>query len=104
MHRLYLFWVPDFLKRNHGLDLKSIGPPLAVIHLVADAGSIGGGWISSRLIKRGRSSRLAQWLKTNSAEFISAHVTSSIADRRVAPPAVNCAVAILSSSSVGFRE
>src|SRR5687767_14541714 len=22
---LYLFWIPDFLNRNHGLDLKSIG-------------------------------------------------------------------------------
>jgi len=50
---LYLFWIPDFLNRNHGLDLKSIGPPLVVIYLVADVGSIGGGWISSALIKRG---------------------------------------------------
>jgi ACS family hexuronate transporter-like MFS transporter len=50
---LYLFWIPDFLNRNHGLDLKSIGPPLVVIYLVADVGSIGGGWISSALIKGG---------------------------------------------------
>lgn len=50
---LYLFWIPDFLNRNHGLDLKSIGLPLVVIYLVADVGSIGGGWISSALIKRG---------------------------------------------------
>ena len=50
---LYLFWVPDFLKRNHGLDLKTMGLPLVVIYLVADVGSIGGGWISSHLIKRG---------------------------------------------------
>ena len=50
---LYLFWVPDFLNRNHGLDLKSMGLPLVVIYLVADVGSIGGGWISSALIKRG---------------------------------------------------
>lgn len=50
---LYLFWVPDFLNRNHGLDLKSMGLPLVVIYLVADVGSIGGGWLSSSLIKRG---------------------------------------------------
>lgn len=50
---LYLFWVPDFLKRNHGLDLKTMGLPLVVIYLVADVGSIGGGWISSNLLKRG---------------------------------------------------
>ena len=50
---LYLFWIPDFLNRQHGLDLKSIGLPLVVIYLVADVGSIGGGWLSSHLIKRG---------------------------------------------------
>lgn len=50
---LYLFWIPDFLHRNHGLDLKSIGLPLVVIYLVADVGSIGGGWLSSAFIKRG---------------------------------------------------
>jgi len=50
---LYLFWIPDFLNRNYGLDLKSIGPPLVVIYLMADVGSIGGGWLSSSLIKRG---------------------------------------------------
>lgn len=50
---LYLFWVPDFLHRNHGLDLRSIGLPLVVIYLVADVGSIGGGWLSSALIRRG---------------------------------------------------
>jgi ACS family hexuronate transporter-like MFS transporter len=50
---LYLFWIPDFLNRNHGIDLRLIGPPLVVIYLVADIGSIGGGWLSSALIKRG---------------------------------------------------
>jgi len=50
---VYLFWIPDFLKRNHGLDLGAVGPPLVTIYLVADVGSIGGGWLSSRLIKRG---------------------------------------------------
>ena len=50
---LYLFWIPDFLNRNHGLDLTSVGPPLVAIYLVADVGSIGGGWLSSTLMKRG---------------------------------------------------
>lgn len=57
---LYLFWIPDFLNRNHGLDLKSIGLPLVVIYLVADVGSIGGGWLSSRLLKRGWSPNKAR--------------------------------------------
>lgn len=50
---VYLFWLPDFLNKKHGLDLKTFGIPLAVIYIIADVGSIGGGWISSSLIKRG---------------------------------------------------
>lgn len=50
---LYLFWIPDFLHRNHGLNLKTIGLPLVVIYIVADLGSIGGGWLSGRFMKLG---------------------------------------------------
>lgn len=50
---LYLFWIPDFFNRNHNLDLKSIGLPLITIYLVADVGSIGGGWLSGRFLKMG---------------------------------------------------
>ena len=50
---LYLFWIPDFLGRSYGIDLKTIGPPLIAIYLIADVGSIGGGWLSSGLLKRG---------------------------------------------------
>ncbi|MEP6917214.1 MAG: MFS transporter [Acidobacteriota bacterium] len=50
---LYLFWVPDFLNRRHGINLQSIALPLVVIYLAADVGSIGGGWLSSPLLKRG---------------------------------------------------
>ncbi|MEO7891950.1 MAG: MFS transporter [Vicinamibacterales bacterium] len=57
---LYLFWIPDFFSKNYGLDLTSIGLPLVVIYLVADVGSIGGGWLSSTLIKRGNSINAAR--------------------------------------------
>jgi len=50
---LYLFWIPDCLNREYKIDLKNIGLPLVVIYLLADVGSIGGGWISSRLLKHG---------------------------------------------------
>lgn len=50
---VYLFWLPDFLNKKHGLDLKTFGIPLAVIYIIADVGSVGGGWISSAFIKRG---------------------------------------------------
>jgi MFS transporter, ACS family, hexuronate transporter len=49
----FLFWLPDFFGKNYGLDLKTFGPPLIAIYLLADVGSIGGGWLSSRLIGRG---------------------------------------------------
>lgn len=49
----YLYWIPNFLRDKHGLDLSTVGPPLIAIYLVADVGSIGGGWLSSSLIKRG---------------------------------------------------
>jgi ACS family hexuronate transporter-like MFS transporter len=50
---VYLFWLPDFLNKQHGLDLKTFGIPVAVIYIIADFGSVGGGWLSSALIKRG---------------------------------------------------
>ena len=50
---MFLFWLPDFLVKRHGLDLKTFGPPLVVIYVVSDLGSIVGGWFSSRLVHRG---------------------------------------------------
>ncbi len=51
----YLYWVPKFLFKNYGLTLDTIGLPLIVIYVLADVGSIGGGWLSSSFIKRGMS-------------------------------------------------
>lgn len=49
----YLYWVPKFLYKEYGLTLDKIGLPLIIIYLMADVGSIGGGWLSSFFIKRG---------------------------------------------------
>lgn len=49
----YLFWLPGFLHLKYGLNLLQLGPPLIVIYLAADLGSIGAGWLSSFLLKRG---------------------------------------------------
>lgn len=51
----YLFWIPDYLQREHGLRLTQIGLPILVIYLISDVGSIAGGWLSSALIRRGSS-------------------------------------------------
>ena len=49
----YLFWGAKFLAEQYGVDIKNIGPPFLVIFVMADAGSLLGGYISGALIKRG---------------------------------------------------
>jgi ACS family hexuronate transporter-like MFS transporter len=49
----YLFWIATFFREHYGLDLASVRWPLLAIYLIADIGSVGGGWLSSALIKRG---------------------------------------------------
>jgi ACS family hexuronate transporter-like MFS transporter len=49
----FLFWLPDFFARRYGLDLRDYGPPLVTVYILADVGSVLGGWGSSTLIKRG---------------------------------------------------
>lgn len=57
---LYLFWLPDFLNKRHGLDLKTFGPPLIAIYILADVGSVFGGWASSKQLKAGRTPNAAR--------------------------------------------
>ena len=49
----YLYWLPKFLDAGFGVKLAGLAAPLVAIYLVADVGSVGGGWVSSTLIKRG---------------------------------------------------
>jgi ACS family hexuronate transporter-like MFS transporter len=56
----YLFWIPDYLQRAHGLHLTQIGLPIMAIYLISDVGSIGGGWLSSSLIRHGFSVNAAR--------------------------------------------
>ena len=56
----YLFWGAKFLDTQFGVSLKQVGLPLIIIYLVADVGSIGGGWLSSALLKRGWSVNAAR--------------------------------------------
>lgn len=50
---MFLFWLPDFFARRYNLDLEHFGAPLVAVYLLSDAGSVAGGWVSSRLIRRG---------------------------------------------------
>ncbi len=49
----YLFWAGKFLFDMFGLNINAIALPLIAIYLMADVGSISGGWFSSYLIKKG---------------------------------------------------
>ena len=49
----YLFWLPKFLDTNWGVRLSGLAAPLVAIYVLADVGSVGGGWFSSRLISGG---------------------------------------------------
>jgi len=49
----FLFWLPSYFSATYHLDLKNIGLPLIVVYTATSIGSIGGGWLSSRLIQIG---------------------------------------------------
>ena len=49
----YLYWLPKFLYAKYSLTLTQLALPLIVVYLVADVGSVAGGWLSSTLIARG---------------------------------------------------
>lgn len=51
----FLFWLAKFLNSKFGVDLEHIGLPLVTVYFVSTLGSIAGGWISSYLIKKGKS-------------------------------------------------
>ena len=66
---LFLFWLPDFFAKTQGMELfpkgdagilATIGPALIGVYLLADVGSIAGGWVSSHFIKRGWSTNRAR--------------------------------------------
>lgn len=51
--QFYIFWLPEYLYRQHGFNLKSIGMFAWLPFLAGDLGSIGGGWIAQRLMVAG---------------------------------------------------
>lgn len=56
----YLFWFAKFMNETFGVDIKKIGPPMITVYLLADIGSIAGGWQSSWLLRRGWSTNAAR--------------------------------------------
>ena len=57
----FMFWSGIFFKQQFGLDsMKELGGALVVIYVVADFGSIGGGYLSKMFIDRGWSLNAAR--------------------------------------------
>ncbi len=87
----YLFWLPKFLDENWNVQLSGLALPLIVIYVAADVGSVGGGWMSSALIKRGWS--------VNRGRKTAMLISALLIVPTMAAPAVNsmwAAVAIVS--------
>ncbi len=49
----YLFWLPDFLEKQYGLEKTQIAQPVALAYTMAIIGSIFGGWLPMFFIKKG---------------------------------------------------
>jgi len=56
----YLFWLPKLFQEKFNLKITGLALPLVIIYVAADFGSIGGGWLSSTLLKRGWSANAAR--------------------------------------------
>ena len=75
----YLTWMPKFLTDQFKVSAGFMALAIPVIYIIADGGSIFGGWLSSRLIKQGRAVGPARKLAM-----------------------LTCAVAVLPVMAVGF--
>lgn len=49
----YLFWGAKFLAATFDVNIKNIGVPFLIMYLLADTGSIFGGWVSGRFMRQG---------------------------------------------------
>jgi len=49
----YLFWGAKFLADTFGVNIKNIAIPFFIIYMLADIGSIGGGYLSGYFMKKG---------------------------------------------------
>lgn len=49
----FLFWLPSYFSSTFNLDLKKPSLPLVIVYTATTIGSVGGGYLSSWLIKKG---------------------------------------------------
>jgi len=94
----YLYWLPKFLDARWGIKLAAVALPLVAIYLVADVGSVFGGWLSSALIKRG-------WTVNRARKTALLAAALLIVPTMLAPRATNLwvAVAIVSVAAAAHQ-
>jgi ACS family hexuronate transporter-like MFS transporter len=49
----YLFWLPDFLKKQYQLSSTELAIPTAMVYIISSFGSVGGGWLPLKLVNKG---------------------------------------------------
>jgi ACS family hexuronate transporter-like MFS transporter len=82
---LYITWLPLYLYKAHGFSLQQIGMFAWLPFVAADAGSLGGGWLSGFLIARGwsvnraRKAVIAGGMLCMSTGMLAAHAESAAA-------------------------
>jgi ACS family hexuronate transporter-like MFS transporter len=96
----YLYWLPKFLDATYGIKLAQVALPLITVYLIADAGSIGGGWLSSSLLKRGWTVNRAR--KTAMLLMALAIVPTSLAPRAGSMWAAVLIVAVAAAAHQGW--
>ncbi|MBI5084139.1 MAG: MFS transporter, partial [Acidobacteria bacterium] len=94
----YLTWLTLYFKEARGLSLVEIGWALPVIYLMADFGSVAGGWVSGYLIRRGWPSGKAR--KVTMAGFA---LCMPLAATAVAVPKTWMAIALISLATAAHQ-
>lgn len=54
------FWAPDIFAKQYGLNMGATSWPVALVFALAAAGSFFAGWLSSRMLAKGRSFNIAR--------------------------------------------
>ncbi len=96
---LYITWLPLYLYRVHGFSLKQIGLFAWLPYVAADAGSLGGGWMSGYLIGRGWSVNRAR-----KAVIIAGMLIMSAGVFAAAANSAGAALALIAVVLFGFQS
>lgn len=84
----YLYWLPKFLYATYGIKLAQVALPLITVYLIADVGSITGGWLSGALLKR-------HWTTNRARKTAMLLMALAIVPTALAPRAGNMWAAVL---------